>query len=353
MKRALLALLLLAGELQAQEEFTAEVFLVKGQAEWQRPGEEAWQPLSVGQKIEEGSRIRTGKRSQVGLNLPGQMEMRIKSESLFMLRPVEPGEEKLSVALVIGKLLARVAGSGGKPAFSVETATAVAGVRGTVFSVAVAEDSTSLVAVDEGQVELMGEESLLLNPGQQAQQEEGGRPELLPAPVKISQWLKERRQKALERREQLLENLRKKAEETLEILRRGQENSRRLVARMEKLEKNLQRARRMGDERTVAETAEKFPALVQELKEERGRMWKAVLVLETRAALAKRLSEIGDNQELAKRLEEVNRNFKKLHQAINLSNRQLLHRMRQLIRLERAIWKNLGGPKVPPPEPKR
>ncbi|MEZ4270003.1 MAG: FecR family protein [Myxococcota bacterium] len=106
----------------------------------------------VGENIEAGTRIRTGK--------DGAADLRFTNGSLLRLRPATSmrlsatpriKEKKTSILLFFGRLWSKVARSESIH-YEVNTPNAVAGVRGTEFETAVADDGSLRVRVQESSV---------------------------------------------------------------------------------------------------------------------------------------------------------------------------------------------------------
>jgi hypothetical protein len=143
-------------------------------------------PLEVGELVRAGDVIRTGSGSLVELRWvrwAGGMRIKIGENTHFrVIRSItnrKTKETNARLGLDLGKIWVRVREAlTGKSKFEVETPTVVAAVRGTVFSVAVAEDGTSQVEVLEGEVAvarrdgpgtiLTGGSHSHFSPGQQA-----------------------------------------------------------------------------------------------------------------------------------------------------------------------------------------
>ena len=116
----------------------------------------------------------------------GSLEFRLVDGSVLMLRPGSrlkinargAGDvEAPSVMLYWGRLLSRALAAVGEDRFFVDTPTLVAGVRGTEFEVAIAEDQGALAAVYHGKVEVEAEgEKVVLGPQKEIEAEFMERP---------------------------------------------------------------------------------------------------------------------------------------------------------------------------------
>lgn len=155
----LLALALLAAPLLAQDAAPppmAEVSHVEGGASFKdKSGDYA--TLNKGQKLGPDHTVKTTADGKVELMLPDKSVLRIaplsvvRLESLLTAGPA--GDKPSTFRVTGGKIWANVSSAvGGERKFEVKTETAVAGVRGTVFQVAVDEDSATVVKVYAGAV---------------------------------------------------------------------------------------------------------------------------------------------------------------------------------------------------------
>jgi hypothetical protein len=139
--------------------------------------EDDWQPAVVDMAIYGGGQVRTGAASSARLELLEGV-VRIWSESIFTVRECTTRQERLVTTLFLqaGRLWAHLTTS--QPhEFTVETASAVAAVRDTRFSVKVDHDQTMLVSVAEGEVVLTAQEKgVVVLAGQQATVEPGQPP---------------------------------------------------------------------------------------------------------------------------------------------------------------------------------
>jgi hypothetical protein len=121
-----------------------------------------WAPLRVNDALDEGDQVRTGKGSRIELVLPDRSRVRFAGDSEFRMARIEgggsstPRDVKIHVAL--GRAwsnIARIVGmKGGR--FEQSCERAVAGVRGTVYRMDVEQDTSALVRVYDGEVEVAG-----------------------------------------------------------------------------------------------------------------------------------------------------------------------------------------------------
>lgn len=106
----------------------------------------------IGQPLFIGDSVITGEDSRAEISFQDGSAVRISDRARLV---VQQADTLRSLKLFWGKVWARIAKlSSSKNCFQVETPTAVAGVRGTVFRVEIQADSTTRVAVEEGEVEV-------------------------------------------------------------------------------------------------------------------------------------------------------------------------------------------------------
>jgi hypothetical protein len=142
----------------------AVVDVVDGRAEVLVHGRGDPVPLEVGELVRAGDLVRTGPASTVELRWvrwAGGMRIRIDpSTDFWVTRSITNKSTKAEEARLrvdVGKIWLRLRQAlTGKSKFEVETPTVVAAVRGTAFSVAVANDGTSEIEVFEGEVAVEG-----------------------------------------------------------------------------------------------------------------------------------------------------------------------------------------------------
>ena len=107
--------------------------------------------LDFGLLVRPGDSVLTGRRDYVELDQAGN-SIRINSDTVFTLREIErDGRRETVMTNTVGSVAYRFQTLAGRRQ-EVGTATAVAGVRGTEFTVYAASDGSSLFAVDTGLV---------------------------------------------------------------------------------------------------------------------------------------------------------------------------------------------------------
>lgn len=125
-----------------------------------------------------GDRLATGGNSSAILAL-GPHRVRMGSEASFLVSRVDVEHRRFNLFLWVGRLWLYVQKGTDAVEFTVDTPAAQAGVRGTLFSVAVAADGTTWVGVSEGKVAvtaLPGGQEIRLKPGFGTSVKPGERP---------------------------------------------------------------------------------------------------------------------------------------------------------------------------------
>ena len=138
----------------------AVVDSITGSAKLIRDGEGAPVSLKVGQLVHAGDVIRTGPDGSVELRWArwaGAMRIKIGPDTKFTVKRAvtnrSTGVEESRLRVDEGSIWVRLRRAlAGKSKFEVETPTAVAAVRGTIFRVTVRSDGTSEVSVWKGTV---------------------------------------------------------------------------------------------------------------------------------------------------------------------------------------------------------
>ena len=126
------------------------------------PGSDTWLPASAGERVEAGSRIRTGPGSAAALVFfdGSAIEMEAETEIAVIEMSSPQGNDRvILLEQALGQTYNRVQRSPKHESrFEIETPTALVAVRGTEFSTAVEMDGTTHVAVTEGTVEVTAQE---------------------------------------------------------------------------------------------------------------------------------------------------------------------------------------------------
>ncbi|MFN3660762.1 MAG: FecR domain-containing protein, partial [Brevinematales bacterium] len=133
------------------------VTMTIGDVQVRRMGSESWREVSVDEVVEMGDTLRTGNESACELQIVERGVYRLEANTEMLVAKLVNQEGNLQARIHVDK-----GTMGLKPkklkegeVFEVETSTAVAAVRGTVFMVSVTEEGDTRVAVAEGKVSVM------------------------------------------------------------------------------------------------------------------------------------------------------------------------------------------------------
>jgi len=147
------SLTLLAAALSAAAGPAGTIVTVTGTAEVYPAGGKAWKPAYTGLKLFAKDNCRTGAESSLEIRWTNGGIMRV-SEKSYLTVSHRPDTSDISSAKVLsGRVwvtMKKISGTGQK--FTIESPTAVAGIRGTVFRMDVGSDTGTDVAVYEGKV---------------------------------------------------------------------------------------------------------------------------------------------------------------------------------------------------------
>ncbi len=130
----------------------------KGDVKVRAAGASAYAAAAPGAKLASGARVKTEAGGEAKLEYPGGIVVDVKPGSELIVR-VGAGGKPSGATLFLGRVWSKVAkGAGGDTKFEVESANAVAGVRGTEFEVGVGLDGSTRVRVSEGEVGVASED---------------------------------------------------------------------------------------------------------------------------------------------------------------------------------------------------
>ena len=134
--------------------------IVKGKVNILRAGEEKWIKAEVDMPVYPGDKVKTGAKSEAELILDDGSMLRIEEKTLIEIVDSkiegegEEAKKNFFLNLFSGKALNNLKKLAHKESrYNITTKTAVAGIRGTEFSVEADEDKTE-VAVFEGEVDV-------------------------------------------------------------------------------------------------------------------------------------------------------------------------------------------------------
>jgi hypothetical protein len=185
-------------EIEGQE---AEVTLIEGSADLSRREPPLKRPLSQGDLLVDGDHVATGEQARLELGLPDGSFLRFAQKTTFELMSVNYDEQTkqrdIEVHAALGKTWAKVSdlvGGGGR--FQVTTQNAVAGIRGTIYRMNVNSDTSVVVKVYKGAVEVSSPPKTAEKPGvvstpstvEGPQPVSGPHPVAGPRPVTMQEW---------------------------------------------------------------------------------------------------------------------------------------------------------------------
>lgn len=135
---------------------SARLIYISGKVEVQRDGTRTWRSAYRNRHLGGGDKVRTQSRALAEIALPGGSILRVAPFTEVQLKPPTLGEEVVTTVKVsFGRFwsnIRRLTQRGRK--FSVETDSAVIGVRGTIFNTVVDSKKGVNVQVYRGEVEV-------------------------------------------------------------------------------------------------------------------------------------------------------------------------------------------------------
>jgi hypothetical protein len=131
------------------------VVFVSGDVQGRRQG--TWTPLDTGAALGRGDAVRVGAASECELRLADLAVVSIRANTEVELDSVARAAagSQAKLGLTRGVVLAKVKKLGADDRFAIRTGAAIAGVRGTAFSVSVTPGGDTVVAVREGTVAVL------------------------------------------------------------------------------------------------------------------------------------------------------------------------------------------------------
>jgi hypothetical protein len=139
---------------------------VEGNVDVLPAGSDTWRPASASERVQAGSRIRTGPRSAAVLVFFDGSTTNLEAETeIAVIEMSSPrgNDRVILLEQALGQTYSRVQRSPERESrFEIETPTALVAVRGTEFSTAVEMDGTTHVAVTEGTVEVTAQETTVV-----------------------------------------------------------------------------------------------------------------------------------------------------------------------------------------------
>src|SRR5579872_5189621 len=122
---------------------------MRGTVEKRLPNALDWEAITLGEKLPEGTTVRTADNSEVELQTLRGHHFHVKSDTVLELTSLQDDETK--TRLEKGSVLSQVKHLKSHETFAIQTPTAVCAVRGTEFETTASEQGT-MVAVYKGLV---------------------------------------------------------------------------------------------------------------------------------------------------------------------------------------------------------
>jgi len=139
---------------------SATVTFLRGRAEARRAGLPSWEAVSLKMVLREGDRVRTLQGARLELTLEDRSVMRFAESTTFVLVQVR-GDYRSRVShsrisLLLGKIWANVSKLIAPPStFEIQTQTAIAGTRSTIYRLSVFADRSTMIKVYEGSIKIV------------------------------------------------------------------------------------------------------------------------------------------------------------------------------------------------------
>jgi hypothetical protein len=144
-----------AGDTEECEAFIAGI---TGKAQYKEKEEDEWTDAELNMCIYVGDTVRTMKDSGLALQFGKKTQMKVNALSTFTISTMDPKKPKPNqVNFKVGESWTKIDDKNEKVIFQVKTPSALAGVRGTEFDIAVDEDGNSKVSVLEGVVSVLND----------------------------------------------------------------------------------------------------------------------------------------------------------------------------------------------------
>lgn len=147
--------------------FLATITKVEGKVEVQKAKTKGWINAEIGMRLAEGDKIKTGAKSEAVIKWDDETMVKISSFTNFVINKStvnpETKTENINLSLFIGRLTSKVkkiltSGS----SFEIQTPSAIAGVRSTIWSTLVKGDGETIVSTQEGEVMVSAEGTLVI-----------------------------------------------------------------------------------------------------------------------------------------------------------------------------------------------
>lgn len=152
---ALVVMGMVSGQLIAKTSSIAKITFYTGEVQVQKPMKNAWSKALFNQTLLSGQKVKTQEESRAEIGFADGSIIRIDSNSkldIIDAKKEKGGAQTATAKVWSGKVWANVNKMSKKTKFQLESPTAVAAVRGTVYRMAVSDDQTTKIAVYSGEV---------------------------------------------------------------------------------------------------------------------------------------------------------------------------------------------------------
>jgi len=307
---------------------------------------EEWKPAEAGMALQAGDTVRTGKKGRAFITLGEDVELRLGSETSVEIQLEENTDtRRRSVGLLLGVLFTKVVTAEGeeKP-FEVHTSNAVAGVRGTEFTTAVALDGTVRASVQEGKVVLEAEEKQVeLTPGYFSEAEAEKAPIAAAKDPKadLETWLRERRARILDRAPQIGALWMGQVGRMYKRFTTLNQRRIALSKRVARLAQKARTARHGGHERALAKIRERMGGLIEQLVQVRRSMRRLAVRIRAKTVMVQRLSGLARDRGWPPEVLENFGEWNKKARELRWNNRKALKQLRAEMRREHRMIRKL------------
>lgn len=183
---ALAAALFLLGAVQlgAKAASIAKITFYTGEVKTQPPKKDDWKKAIFQQSLANGEKIKTWDQSRAEIGFSDGSIIRIDGNSSLDIVDAKKDKagQQVEAKVWSGKVWANVNKMSKKSKFELESPTAVAAVRGTVYRMAVSPDRTTRIAVYSGAVAVKPHPDFFMEQKAKA----GGRPGEIEGPAEIA-----------------------------------------------------------------------------------------------------------------------------------------------------------------------
>jgi ferric-dicitrate binding protein FerR (iron transport regulator) len=192
----LLASAVASGQENQVQGRSATVTYLKGKGEVQRGQSALWEIIRAGSVLREGDRARTFDATRLELTLEDRSVIRFGERTNFVLVQVKgnsrTGQSNSRVFLLLGKIWANVNKTVGlSSTFEIQTQTAIAGTRATIYRLSLLDDKSTVVKVYEGSIKIASAPKEVPPPAVESGPQEVPGPAEIPLPfheVSMEEW---------------------------------------------------------------------------------------------------------------------------------------------------------------------